>query len=37
MVAHQATGDKIELKAVIDKRLNLQILNMLYGDKRRFQ
>ena len=37
MVSHQATGDKIELKAVIDSKINLKILNKLYGDKRRFQ
>ena len=37
MVSHQATMDKIELKAMIDSRANLKILNLFYGDKRRFQ
>ena len=36
MVSNQATGDKIELKAVIDQKANLKILNLFYGDKRRF-
>lgn len=36
MISHQATADKIELKANIDSQLNLKIISKFFGDKRRF-
>jgi signal transduction histidine kinase len=36
IIAHQATENKIKLKATIDKSSNLNLIRSIYGDQRRF-